>query len=142
PLYHDMGLIACMIMPMVTGTPVIAMDALQWVMRPAMMLRAIEEHRATLAWLPNFAFHHLAANVGARRYDLSSMRAIINCSEPCKPETFALFLERFGAMGIRPEILQCCYAMAENVFAVSQSTIGAAVRIDRVAGDAFARDHV
>jgi len=94
--------------------------------------RRIESHRATLAWLPNFAFHHLAASRGNRRYDLTSVRALINCSEPCKPETFALFLERFAAMGIGADSLQCCYAMAENVFAVSQSRLGQPARIDHV----------
>jgi fatty-acyl-CoA synthase len=142
PLYHDMGLIACMILPMVTGVPVIAMDALRWVRRPAMFLRAVEEHRATLAWLPNFAFHHLAAGCGDATFDLSSLRAVINCSEPCKAETFERFARRFAPMGLRAEALQCCYAMAENVFAVSQSGIGRAVRVDRVGRTAFARDQV
>jgi fatty-acyl-CoA synthase len=142
PLYHDMGLIACMILPMVSGVPVIAMDAMQWVMRPAMFLRAIEQHRGTLAWLPNFAFHHLAAHSAKGRFDLSSLRAIVNCSEPCKAETFELFHRRFGAMGLRAETLQCCYAMAENVFAITQSAIGRPVRIDRISRDRFARDGI
>ncbi|MBV8167761.1 MAG: AMP-binding protein [Alphaproteobacteria bacterium] len=141
PLYHDMGLIACMILPMITGVPVVALDALHWVMRPATLLAAIEHHRASLCWLPNFAFHHLAAHVGGRRFDLSSMRAFINCSEPCKPETFALFLERFGPMGVAPEALQCCYAMAETVFAVSQSRLDRPTRVDRIDAEAFARGH-
>jgi fatty-acyl-CoA synthase len=142
PLYHDMGLIACMILPMVTGVPVIAMDAMRWVMRPNLFLRAIEQYRATLAWLPNFAFHHLAANRGSKPFALSSLRALVNCSEPCKAETFDLFFERFAAMGLRAEALQCCYAMAETVFAVTQSAVGRRVRVDRICRDRFSRDGV
>jgi len=133
PLYHDMGLIACLVMPMVTGVPVVAMDALDWTARPVLLFEAIERHRATLVWLPNFAFHHLAAAVPeSARLDLSSLRAIINCSEPCKPATFDLFARRFAACGVRPEMLQCCYAMAENVFAVTQTPLGRPVPVDRV----------
>jgi acyl-CoA synthetase (AMP-forming)/AMP-acid ligase II len=53
------------------------------------------------------------------------MRAFINCSEPCKAATFDRFVSAFAPAGVRPEQLQCCYAMAETVFAVSQTQLGA-----------------
>jgi acyl-CoA synthetase (AMP-forming)/AMP-acid ligase II len=51
---------------------------------------------------------------------LQSVRAFINCSEPCQPETFRRFLEAFANLGVRPDMLQVCYAMAEITFAATQ----------------------
>ncbi len=122
PLYHDMGLIACFMLPLVTRTPVVMLDAFEWVANPVLLFDAIKLHRGTLCWLPNFAFHHLCRTVRpSARLDLSSMRAWIDCSEPCRAETFDLFIQKFGGVGVAPEHLQVCYAMAETVFAVTQT---------------------
>jgi len=141
PLYHDMGLIACCVMPAILGVPVVHIDPFYWVARPRSLFDAIAAHRGTLAWLPNFAFEHLARVAGrdAASFDLSRVRAFVNCSEPCKPATFDRFRAAFAASGMRDAALQCCYAMAETVFAVTQTTPGAAPRRIRVASDSVAR---
>jgi acyl-CoA synthetase (AMP-forming)/AMP-acid ligase II len=93
----------------------------------------VEAHRATHAWLPNFAFLHLARTVGhSRSYDLSSLTALISCSEPCKVEAFDAFLASFADWGVSPTQLQTCYAMAETVFAVSQTPAGTEPRRRKV----------
>ncbi len=130
PLYHDMGLIACFLMPIHTGATVVSLDAFEWVARPWMLLDAIEMYRATFAWLPNFAFHHIVRTLPeACAFKLESMRAFINCSESCKPATFDLFAERMGAHGVRREQLQASYGMAETVFAVTQTPPGSPPRV-------------
>jgi fatty-acyl-CoA synthase len=132
PLYHDMGLIACFIMPLLLGIPVVAIDPFEWVARPTILFDAVQEYRGTHAWLPNFAFHLLArAADESATWDLSSVKALIDCSEPCKPSTFQMFAERFAAMGVGLEKLQVCYAMAETVFAVTQTRPGRRVGVRR-----------
>jgi acyl-CoA synthetase (AMP-forming)/AMP-acid ligase II len=127
PLYHDMGLIACFIMPMVLGIPIVALDPFEWTMQPSLLLAAIEAHTCTLVWMPNFAFHHLARTRPAdQSFDLKSVRAWIDCSEPCRPASFDLFARIFGGDGVDQTRLQVCYAMAETVFAVSQTPLGVA----------------
>jgi acyl-CoA synthetase (AMP-forming)/AMP-acid ligase II len=126
PLYHDMGLIACFMLPMVCHLPVVMQSPLDWVMHPESMLRIIGDHRCTLAWMPNFAFQFVPRRTPARGradYDLSSLRALINCSEPVRESSMAEFRRAFTANGLRRGALQSCYAMAENVFAVTQSSI-------------------
>ena len=127
PLYHDMGLIACCMLPAYFAIPVVHLDAFHWLARPGLLLEQIVASKGTLCWLPNFAFEHLAAVAGrhADQYDLSRMRAFVNCSEVCKPKTFDKFLAAFAVSGLRADQLHCCYAMAETVFAVSQSRLGA-----------------
>lgn len=124
PLYHDMGLIAGFLMPLIQGVPLVLMSPFDWVKRPAMLFRAISDYRGTLCWLPNFAYNHSARRIRQRDLeglDISSMRAFINCSEPVSAESHALFAERFADIGAVPEMLTVSYAMAENVFAVTQT---------------------
>jgi acyl-CoA synthetase (AMP-forming)/AMP-acid ligase II len=129
PLYHDMGLVATFLMPIYVGATIVSIDAFEWVSRPMILLNAIENFRATFAWLPNFAFAHIARTApDDAQPDLSSLRALINCSEPCKPAAFESFLSRFGKNGVDRSKLQTCYAMAETVFAVSQSPPDSVVR--------------
>jgi len=142
PLYHDMGLIACFILPLTLGLPVVSIDAFEWVNRPALLLEAIQAHRCTHAWLPNFAFHHLCRAVDPERgYVLGGMKAFINCSEPCKAETFDLFLATFAKCGVHAGQLQACYAMAETVFAVTQTTPGRKTREYQVDAGALMDEH-
>ncbi|MCU0514721.1 MAG: AMP-binding protein [Anaerolineae bacterium] len=135
PLYHDMGLIAGFLLPLVQGVPLVLMSPFDWVTHPALLLRAIQQHRGTLCWLPNFAYNHLARRIRARDSEglsLAGMRAFINCSEPVRHDSHRLFLERFAANGVSEEMLAVSYAMAENTFAVTQTRIGAAPRLDVV----------
>jgi acyl-CoA synthetase (AMP-forming)/AMP-acid ligase II len=123
PLYHDMGLIACFMLPMVCHVPVVMQSPLDWVMHPETMLQIISEYKCTLGWLPNFAFQFLPRRTPLNRwaqYDLSSLRALINCSEPVRASSMLEFQKAFA---IESQVLQSCYAMAENVFAVTQSEI-------------------
>ena len=126
PLYHDMGLIACFVMPMVYHVPVVMQSPLDWVMRPESMLQILSDHKCTLAWLPNFTFQFVSRRTRPNRraqYDLSSVRALINCSEPVRASSMREFQDAFGASGMKASALQSSYAMAENVFAVTQSDI-------------------
>lgn len=127
PLYHDMGLIAGFVQPLVQGIPLVLMSPFDWVRHPALLLKAIQDYHATLCWLPNFAYNHLARTVRQRDsegLDLSSMRAFINCSEPVRYDSHKLFVERFALNGVTSSQLTVSYAMAENTFAVTQTPIG------------------
>ena len=142
PLYHDMGLISCFMMPMIVCATVVAVDPFEWVVRPKMLLNVIQQYGATFCWMPNFAFQHIPMSVRpAEHWDLSSMRAFINCSEPCKAQSFQMFRDRFASEGLRHGSLQVCYAMAENVFAVTQTPPGAAERVLHIRRDILEQQH-
>jgi len=135
PLYHDMGLIAGFVMPLLTRTPLVLMSPFDWVRAPYKLLQAVSQYRGTLTWLPNFAYNFCAQKIRDRDLegvDLSSWRAVINCSEPTYWKSQHAFLERFQSRGLRPDALATCYAMAENVFAVTQGGILGPVTVDEV----------
>ncbi len=135
PLYHDMGLIAGFLLPLVQGIPLVLMSPFDWVQHPALLLRAIDQFGGTLCWLPNFAYNHCARRIRKRDkadISLASMRMFINCSEPVRHDSHQLFLEKFREQGVRPEMLAVSYAMAENTFAVTQTEPGQPARLDVV----------
>jgi acyl-CoA synthetase (AMP-forming)/AMP-acid ligase II len=124
---------ACFLMPLLRGIPVVALDPFEWVLRPTLLMEAMATHRATLAWLPNFAFHHILGSLRpGDHWELGSVRAIINCSEPCKADTFSHFAQRFQCMGLGLDKLHTCYALAENVFAATQSDLRQTVKVRRI----------
>jgi fatty-acyl-CoA synthase len=97
-----------------------------------------------LSWLPNFAYNFCAQKIRDRHLegvDLSSWRAVINCSEPVRRESHELFFEKFQAYGLKFSALQTCYAMAENVFGVTQSDLLAGAAVEEIDQQAFYRDH-
>ena len=128
PLYHDMGLIACFWLPLWTGTSSIQFSAEEWLMDPGMLFELMERFKATFCWLPNFAFSYLAAQKRRikRNASLTHVRAWINCSEPVRENSLDAFVESFRSLGVSDEQCQASYAMAENVFAVTQTTLGTA----------------
>jgi acyl-CoA synthetase (AMP-forming)/AMP-acid ligase II len=135
PLYHDMGLIACTVLPLVAGVPVSALSPLHWVTRPGTLLHLVSEDKATLCWLPNFAYEFLATRVRTSQIEgvrLDSVRGWVNCSEPTIAQSHRRFLERFAPLGVRAETLWTCYAAAETTFAITQSSDRVPPRVERV----------
>lgn len=140
PLYHDMGLIAGFLMPILRGVPLVLMSPFDWVRAPARLLQAVSQYRGTLTWLPNFAYNFCTQKIRERMLegvDLSSWRAVINCSEPMHVESHRMFGEKFAPFGLRPSALATCYAMAENVFAVTQGGIESPPTVDVIGLEDF-----
>ncbi|WKZ36140.1 MAG: AMP-binding protein [Anaerolineales bacterium] len=140
PLYHDMGFIACFLLPVLLRIPLVDMSPFDWVRAPYRLHQAVSQYKGTLSWLPNFAYNFCAHKIRERNLegvDLSSWRAIINCSEPVHVESHDLFFEKFSAYGLKKSVLQTCYAMAENVFAVTQSPLDEIPTVDEIDRETF-----
>lgn len=145
PLYHDMGLIAGFLLPLVQGVPLVLLSPFDWVQHPALLLQAIDRHKGTLCWLPNFAYNHCARRIRRRDKEavsLASMRLFINCSEPVRHSSHQLFLEAFATQGVTPDMLGVSYAMAENTFAVTQTPPGQPAPLDWIDGQLLAEQNL
>ena len=125
-----MGLIANLWLPLWAQIPSTHVAASDWILRPELLFQMLDQHKATLCWLPNFAFSYLARQRERMdgQYGLGHVRAWINCSEPVRRSSIASFAETFHDWGVRPDALHASYAMAENVFAVTQTDLSAAPR--------------
>jgi len=140
PLYHDMGLIAGFIMPILAGILLVLQSPFDWVRAPYKLMQTVSTYRGTLSWLPNFAYNFCAQKIRDRHLegvDLSSWRAVINCSEPVRWESHQAFYEKFKSYGLKMKALQASYAMAENVFSVTQSQLGTAPAVLELDREAF-----
>lgn len=145
PLYHDMGLIAGFIMPILSGIHLVLQSPFDWVRAPYKLMHAVTKYRGTLSWLPNFAYNFCAQKIRDRHLegvDLTSWRAVINCSEPVRWESHRAFYEKFKGYGLKFEALQTSYAMAENVFAVTQSLLGSNPAVLEIDREAFMSERV
>jgi fatty-acyl-CoA synthase len=126
PLYHDMGLIGCLWFPLWHGAPSVQFSATDWLLSPDLLFRYMETYRGAFCWLPNFAFSYLASQRGRMKqtYRLDHVRGWISCSEPVRRASMEDFRRTFADWGVQAGSLQASYAMAENVFAVTQTRLG------------------
>jgi len=125
PLYHDMGLIACYWMSLWHGAASLQMAPNDWVINPELLLTYVERYQATFCWLPNFSYSYFSQRREQMKpHRLESVRAWINCSEPVRLKSLTEFTKAFADCGVRKVNLQASYAMAETVFAITQSDLG------------------
>ena len=131
PLYHDMGLIGCVFPALMHPGPLALIPPENFLLKPALWLRAISRHRGTVSPAPNFAYglcvdritdEDLADVDGqGNPCDLSSWLLALNGAEPVSPATLRSFRERFAAWGLRPEALTPVYGLSEASLAVTFS---------------------
>jgi fatty-acyl-CoA synthase len=135
PLYHDMGLIAGFMLPCLNGLPIVLMSPFHWVRDPKIMLRAFHEFRGTLCWMPNFALNFMAMRINSADLaglDLSSWRLLVNASEPVRAASNQLFTKAFEPFGFREQALGVAWGTAENIMAITYTTLGQSPRLDYV----------
>jgi len=132
PLYHDMGLIGC-ILPALEMPSVLTLLAPEtFLARPASWLRAISRHRATISPAPNFAFAYAAERVrddDMDGVDLSCWRVAPNGAEPISADAIRAFASRFARWGLRAETVTPVYGLSEAALAVTFSDIERPPRI-------------
>jgi acyl-CoA synthetase (AMP-forming)/AMP-acid ligase II len=143
PLYHDGGLCGGFLQPLLNGLPLSILAPMDWVVDPALLLRAITVDKCTVCWLPNFAYNHMAQripDVKLEGLDLSTMRVFVNSGEPVRVASHEAFYKRFSPYGLSPLALTTSYGAAENTLAISQSDPDLPVRVERVDRLTLSRD--
>jgi len=124
PQYHDMGLIGYYVFLVITGGTTYGFSPTDFLKRPVLWLQTLSRVRATYTSSPNFGFEYCLREDKIPEdqlsdIDLSSVRVLMNGSEPVRAETYRRFLERFGPYGLQPEAHVAAYGLAENTLAVT-----------------------
>lgn len=128
PLFHDMGLVQGLVMPLAVGGTAVFMPPTAFVQDPMRWLRAIDLFRAVFSGGPNFAYQlcvdsqRAAATVEV--FDLSCWRTALNAAEPISADTLQAFALAFAAQGLRRSALVGGYGMAEATLYVSAGASG------------------
>jgi acyl-CoA synthetase (AMP-forming)/AMP-acid ligase II len=122
PVFHDMGLMFGVVLPMWAGMPSYLMTPEAFVRRPARWLEALSRYRGTHAAAPNFAYDLCTRSAAdAKGLDLASWRVAINGAEPVRMRTVRDFIDAFTAHGLAPETVAPAYGLAESTLKVTGS---------------------
>lgn len=145
PLYHDMGLIAAYHLPLAYGITSVQVDPFEWVLAPSLQFEALSAEKATICWLPNFAYNFMADRIEEDEMEeisLETLRLVINCSEPVRNESHKKFVAAFEKYGFSPLALSASYAMAETTFAATQTAPGKLITTIEVDRESLAQGKV
>ncbi len=131
PLYHDMGLVGCLLLAVIHPGPLALLGPELFLARPALWLRAISRHRGTVSPAPNFAYGLCLKRVRDEELagcDLSSWQLALNGAEPVSAGVLRRFAERFAKFGLDPRALTPVYGLSEASLAVTFTPKGRGAR--------------
>jgi fatty-acyl-CoA synthase len=135
PLYHDMGLIGMLSVPMTTGMDLVLATPREFLAAPGRWMEWMSAFGGTATAGPNFSYG-LAARalrrVGAGSLDLSRWRIALNGAEPVDPGAVEAFVAAGAGHGLRPESVFCAFGMAEASLAVTFPEPMTGMRTDTV----------
>lgn len=143
PLYHDMGLIGCMLQPIFVGFPVHLMSPLEFLAQPFRWLELISRHGIQTTGGPNFAYEACVQRIAPERdeaFDLRSWTLAFNGAEPIAARSIDAFARRFRGRGFDERAFFPCYGLAESTLLVTGGPRQAITRL-RVEREPLDRDH-
>jgi len=114
PLYHDMGLVGLLTLPMSTGARLVLGAPQDFTARPSRWMEWISAYGGTATAGPNFSWV-LATRALDRSepLDLSRLRVALNGAEPIDPDQVEAFVAAGRRHGLRPEAVFPAFGMAE-----------------------------
>lgn len=122
PLFHDMGLMSGLLLPIVHGHCVHLMTPLHFLARPLRWLELISRVGGTFSGGPDFAYRLCAERIrdeDIAALDLSRWRLAFTGSEPIRKDTLTQFSERFAAAGFSTRAWTPSYGLAEATLFVT-----------------------
>lgn len=121
PLYHDMGLIGFLLIPMACGECRLTLtDPQRFLARPRSWIEDLAELGATATAGPNFAYSLVTPLLRSQEQtDLSNLRFVLCGGERIQPGTIRGFYEAGRRHGLDPSSFVAAYGLAEATLAVS-----------------------
>lgn len=146
PLFHDMGMLFGVVIPLWSGRPVYLMAPDAFIRRPARWLEALSRYRGTHAAAPSFAYDLCVraheATATADIGDLSSWQVAANGAEPVRWHTVRAFTAAFAPLGFDARAMSAGYGLAENTLKATGSGPDREPRALWVSAAALGRDRV
>ncbi|SDI46609.1 Acyl-CoA synthetase (AMP-forming)/AMP-acid ligase II [Actinokineospora alba] len=127
PLFHDLGLVLTIAVPMVAGIRSVFMRPMAFLERPVRWVRALSANPGAVTAAPNFAYAYCASKVAEAdkpRLRLESVHAMVDGSEPLQLAAIARFADTFAECGLRPGAHRPSYGLAEGTVAVTTTVAG------------------
>jgi len=131
PLYHDMGLIGLLTLPMITGTDLVLAGAQDFMASPARWMEWMSAFGGTATAGPNFSYALAARALGRLGgLDLSRWRIGLNGAEPIDPSSVEDFCAAGERHGLDPRSVFCAFGMAEVTIAGTFPEPGTGMAVD------------
>lgn len=147
PLYHDMGLVGFLAIPMTSGVQLVQAAPQDFMAHPGHWLEWISEWRGTATAGPNFSWVlatralRLAAKRG-ERLDLSSLTLALSGAEPVDPKAVEAFVAAAEPFGFSAGAVFPAFGMAETAIGASFPRRGAGLSCDTVDREVLERSRV
>jgi len=142
PLFHDMGMIGFLTVPMYFGAELVKVTPLDFLRDTLLWAKLIDKYKGTMTAAPNFAYalfaKRLREHAAPGQFDLSTLRFALSGAEPVEPADVEDLIDAGKPFGLRPEAILPAYGMAETTVAVSFSECGAGLIVDEVDADLLA----
>lgn len=124
PHYHDMGLMGCILYPLLCGAYSVQMNPFDMIRSPLSWLQAVSAYRGTISGGPAFAFQECLTRIKqeeSKGLDLRSWDCAFCGAEPIPAGLLSRFAERFAPNGLARRAVFACYGMAEcTLFAAGE----------------------
>jgi fatty-acyl-CoA synthase len=118
PLYHDMGLVGMLTLPMSTGTDLVLGAPQDFTARPSRWMEWMSTYGGTATAGPNFSYVLATRALNrAEGLDLSRVRLALNGAEPIDADQVEAFVAAGRRHGLRPEAVFPAFGMAEVAIA-------------------------
>ena len=133
PLYHDMGLVGFLALPMTMGIDLVQAAPQDFLAHPGNWMQWLSDHGGTATAGPNFSW--VLATRALKRMkdlDLSRLTLALSGAEPVDPKAVEAFVAEASRFGFRPEGVFPAFGMAEVAIAGTFPPRGRGLRTDIV----------
>ncbi|MCC6203239.1 MAG: fatty acyl-AMP ligase [Gammaproteobacteria bacterium] len=135
PLYHDMGLVGFVLLPVASQLSADYISPRTFAMRPRLWLKVMSENKGTISTSPPFGYALCAKRLRVSdndRFDLSSWRVACVGAERINPEPLRQFAHVLASANFNPQAFVACYGMAECALAISFAPIDTGLHVEFV----------
>jgi fatty-acyl-CoA synthase len=143
PLYHDMGLVGFLSIPMTKGCQLVQAAPQDFLAKPGHWMQWISDWGGTATAGPNFSW--VLATRALKRMDgldLSSLTLALSGAEPVDPDAVEAFVEASARFGFAPGSVFPAFGMAEVAIGGSFPPRGRGLMCDSVDRVVLERDRV
>lgn len=146
PLYHDMGLVGFVLMPLAGQFTVDLLATQDFARRPQTWLSLISANRGTISFAPDFGYDlctrrkQRAAN--GVELDLSSWRVAGVGGDMIRAGVLSSFADAFAPAGFSASAFLPSYGMAEATLTVSLAPVGRGIEAETIDLDLLEQEQV
>ncbi|MFJ3523302.1 amino acid adenylation domain-containing protein [Pseudomonas sp. NPDC090203] len=141
PLYHDMGLMCGLLLPLYYGGTLNLMSPNYFLGRPARWLEVMSQYGGTFSGGPDFAYRLCVERIkpnAVKNLKLDNWSLAFSGSEPIRIATLDAFSEHFAAAGFDRRALTPSYGLAEATLFVAAAMRDKPFGIKRFDGNQLA----